>query len=229
MKELKKDDGVETMTQTRHILGMTVALATALVVFTAPSHAQITQRQGTTPNTAKPTPTPPPPVAPSYIIGADDVLMVTVWRAPEVSGEVKVRPDGKITLSMGNDIQASGLTTEQLKAAVAAELKRFYNEPDVFIQVKQINSRLVFISGEGINKPGAYPLTGPLTVTQLITIAGGLTEFAHKKDMMLLSATLMDKSGQPLSWRINYEEIEHGKNLSKNNVQLRPGDQLIVR
>jgi polysaccharide export outer membrane protein len=99
----------------------------------------------------------------------------------------------------------------------------------VFIQVKQINSRLVFISGEGINKPGAYPLTGPLTVTQLITIAGGLTEFAHKKDMMLLSATLMDKSGQPLSWRINYEEIEHGKNLSKNNVQLRPGDQLIVR
>jgi polysaccharide export outer membrane protein len=217
------------MTQTRRILGTTTALAIAvLIAFAAPSLAQVTQRQGT-PDSLKPKPTPPPAVMPAYIIGPDDVLMVTVWRAPEVSGEVRVRPDGKITLSMGNDIVASGLTTEQLKAAVITEMKRFYTEPDVFIQVKEIHSRMVFISGEGISKPGAYSLTGPMTVTQLITIAGGLTEFAHKKDMMLISATLMAKDGQPLSWKINYEDIEKGRNLSKYNVQLRPGDQLIVK
>jgi polysaccharide export outer membrane protein len=218
------------MTQTNRILGVTMALAMAALVFSAvPLRGQIVQKQTGTPNTAKPTPTPPPAAAPSYIIGPDDVLAVTVWRAPEVSGEVTVRPDGKITLSMGNDIQASGLTTEQLKAGVATELKRFYTEPDVFIQVKAIKSRMVYVLGEGINKPGAYPLTGPMTVVQLITIAGGLTEFAHKKDMMLISTSLVDAKGQPLSWKINFEKIEKGEDVAKYNVQLRPGDQLIVR
>jgi len=217
------------MTKTTRILGVTTALVMAALVCSAvPSLAQITQKPTGT-STAKPTPTPPPPVAPSYIIGTDDILAVTVWRAPEVSGDVKVRPDGKITLSMGNDIQASGLTTEQLKGAIVTELKRFYNEPDVFIQVKEIRSRIVYVMGEGIAKPGAYPLTGPMTVTQLITIAGGLTEFAHKKEMMLISTTLLDSKGQPLSWKINFEKIEKGVDVAKNNVQLRPGDQLIVR
>jgi polysaccharide export outer membrane protein len=115
-----------------------------------------------------------------------------------------------------------------LKAKVTDELKRFYEQPDVFIQVKQINSRRVFITGS-VGKPGPYALTGPMTVVQLISMAGGLLEFADAKNIMLISATLKAKDGQPLTYRINYEDLVKGRNVAKNNVELRPGDQLIVK
>ncbi len=215
---------------TKQTIGIVSSIALACVASASLASAQvITQRPGVPANIADKMPkTPPPKPAPSYTIGPDDVLVVTVWRAPEVSGEVKVRPDGKITLSLGNDIVASGLTTEELKDKVATELKPFYTDtPTVFIQVKEINSRNVFITG-AVNKPGVYPLMGPMTVSQLITLAGGLLEYADRKNIMLLSATLKDK-GQPLAYKINYDDISKGKNLAKYNIELRPGDQVIVR
>jgi polysaccharide export outer membrane protein len=205
-----------------------IAVTLAAFVPTSAQTAQTAPKQAS--STAKPKPTPPPAPKPNYVIGVNDLLTVIVWRAPELSGDVRVRPDGKITLSAGNDIQASGLTTEELKASVIAEVKKCcYADPDVIIQSKEILSRIVYIQGEGIAKPGAYPLTGPMSIVQAVTIAGGFTEFAHKKEMMLLSGSLLNKDGSQVSWKINYDDIEHGRNLAKYNIQLSPGDTLIVK
>ena len=190
--------------------------------------------QSSTPRPAlissKPTPPPPPTPDPSYIVGVDDVLTVSVWNEKNFSGDITVRPDGKITPpGVGNDILAAGLTVEQLKAKIIEELKgKYFESPDVSVALKMMNSRRVYITGS-VAKPGPYLLTGPMTVLQLITHAGGLLEFAKKKEIMLISATLKNKDGSPLSYKINYEEIMKGKNLAKNNIELRPGDQVIVK
>ena len=179
---------------------------------------------------SKPTPPPPPTPDPTYVVGVDDVLTVSVWNEKNFSGDITVRPDGKITPpGVGNDILAAGLTVEQLKAKITEELKgKYFESPDVSLALKTMNSRRVYITGS-VNKPGPYLLTGPMTVLQLITHAGGLQEFADKKNIMLISATLKNKDGSPLSYKINYEEIMKGKNLAKNNIELRPGDQVIVK
>lgn len=173
---------------------------------------------------------PPPSPAPSYIIGPEDILTVSVWNEKNVSGDMIVRPDGKVTLpGVGNDIMASGLTVDELKAKVVEELKtKYFESPDVSIQVREIRSRRVYITG-AVNKPGVYALIGPMNVNQLITTAGGLLEFADKKNITLISATLKAKDGSAATFRINYEELRQGKNLAKNNMELRPGDQLIVK
>lgn len=217
---------------------LTVAAAVMAVATVSAAQTTSPRPAGATPQSAaatpKPTPTPrnAPPAAPSpnYIIGPDDVLTVTVWREKDVSGDVVVRPDGKVTLpGVGNDIMAAGLTVDELKARAVDELKKFYEEPNVSIQVRQINSRRVYITGS-VNKPGTYPLTGPMNVVQLIALAGGLQEFAKRGDIRLISATIKDpKTGAAMSYRINYDDLVKGKNLAKNNIELRPGDQVIVR
>jgi polysaccharide export outer membrane protein len=215
------------MTKTFAILP---ALAMAAMLTSSSAFAQFPPPPRPAPTPSK-TPTVPPPAAPapSYIIGADDELVINVWNEPKVSGPVIVRPDGKITLPVGKDIVAAGLTTEELKAKVVEELKKgYFQDPDVVVVVKKINSRIVFVVGE-VNKPGPYALTGPMTVLQLITVAGGPTEFADKKNMILISATLKAKDGSPMSWKINYDDMSKGKNLAKYNIELRPGDQLIVK
>ena len=219
------------MTFNRRIKSLPVAIAalTSLVWATNLAAQVITQRPGVPAGVENKLPVPPPPAPlPNYVIGPDDVLTVTVWREADVSGEVIVRPDGKITMKIGDDIVASGLTTDQLKEKVTTELKRFFDDPTVFIQVKAINSRRVYITG-AVNRQGFYPLSGPMTILQLIAAAGGLEEFADKKNIMLISATLKDRNGQPLTYRINYDDLMNGKNVAKNNIELRPGDQVIVK
>jgi polysaccharide export outer membrane protein len=215
----------------RQIIRIAVGLVLVMTVSASVASAQVTQPQGTSAPAAKKQPTPPPAAPPpNYVIGADDVLTISVWKEDQASGDVVVRPDGKITLRMGDDITAIGLTIDELKAKVIQELKKFYEEPipAVTVQLKALNSRRVFITG-AVNKPGAYPLTGPMTVLQLITTAGGLLEFADKKNIMLWSGSLKDSKGQQLSYKINYEDLSKGKNPAKNNIELRPGDTVIVR
>ena len=118
----------------------------------------------------------PPPVenpAASYIIGPDDVLSVLFWRDKDMSYDVVVRPDGKISLPLVNDIQAGGLTPSQLRDNVNTIARRYVEEPSVTVVVKQINSRKLFITGQ-VEKPGPYPMTGRTTALQLIAMAGGL-------------------------------------------------------
>jgi len=163
----------------------------------------------------------PPP--PDYIIGADDILHVDFWGDETVSGDVVVRPDGKISVRLLNDIQAAGLTPVELCVAITEAARKYLEQPVVSVTVKQINSRKVYIVGM-IGKPGPYNTTGPLTVLQLIAMAGGLHEFADKKNILVLRT----EAGKTLHYTVNYEDLSKGRNLGQN-IELKPGDTVIVR
>jgi polysaccharide export outer membrane protein len=177
------------------------------------------------------TPTPPaaaPQAVPpaDYTIGADDVLVVMFRREKDMSAEVMVRPDGKITLPLINDLQVAGLTTDQLRAKVTEEAKRFVEDPSVTVMVKQINSRKVFITGQ-VGRAGPYPVGDHMTVMQLISMAGGLTEYAKKKDIVILREAAAKPGSKPTTFRFNYDDIQKLKNLA-SNIELKPGDTVIV-
>jgi polysaccharide export outer membrane protein len=167
--------------------------------------------------------TPAAVVPPGYVIGVDDVLAVLFWREKDLSGDVVVRPDGKITLPLLNDVQAAGLTPEDLRAALTTAAAKYVAEPNVTVVVRQINSRRVFITGQ-IAKPGPYPVTPGLTVMQLIALAGGLTEFADSKNIIIMRT----ENGKPLAYRFNYKEVLDRKKLQQN-IELKPGDTVVVK
>jgi polysaccharide export outer membrane protein len=159
---------------------------------------------------------------PEYTIGADDVLSVIFWRDKELTSDVTVRPDGKISLPLLNDVQASGLTPAQLKDRIVEESKKYVEDPNVTVVVKDIKSRKVFITGE-VRKPGPYPLTGTTTVLQMISIAGGLADFAKPEKITIVRT----ENGKPVSFRFNYKEVLDGKKLAQN-IELRPGDTIVI-
>jgi len=157
-----------------------------------------------------------------YVIGADDVLAVLFWREKDLSADVAVRPDGKITLPLLNDVEAAGLTPEQLRDRLSKAASQYVEDPNVTVVVKAINSRKVFITGN-IAKPGPYPLSGPTTVLQLLAMAGGVHEFA-KIDRILIMRT---ENGKPVAHKFNYKDVAEGKKLSQN-IELQPGDTVVV-
>lgn len=157
-----------------------------------------------------------------YVIGPDDVLAVVFWREKDMSADVTVRPDGKITLPLVNDLQASGLTPEQLRDELSKAAAKYIEVPTVTVVVKAINSRKVFITGQ-IGKQGSYPLLGPTTVMQMIATAGGVHEFADTKNITILRT----ENGRQVAIRFNYNDVRKGKNL-KQNIELKPGDTIIV-
>jgi len=156
------------------------------------------------------------------VIGSEDVLEVKFWKDATLSREVVVRPDGKIALELLSELQAAGLTPQELQSAILKEAEKKMVEPNVTVIVKQINSRRVFITGM-VEKPGVYPITSSMTVLQLISIAGGLKEFAKKKDIVVMR---QDK-GAPLAYPFNYDDILKGRRLAQN-ILLKPGDTVVV-
>jgi polysaccharide biosynthesis/export protein len=158
-----------------------------------------------------------------YAIGPDDVLTVVVWREKDLSGDVVVRPDGRITLPLVGDLEARGLTPEALRQRINQAMTKYVAEPSVTVIVKQINSRKVFITGQ-VAKPGAFSLTKPTTVLQLISMAGGLLEFAKGKDIVIARS---DVNGQQAALPFNYKDVLKGKKLDQNII-LRPGDTVLV-
>jgi polysaccharide biosynthesis/export protein len=157
-----------------------------------------------------------------FVIGPDDVLGILFWRDEALSGDVVVRPDGKISIPLMNEIVVAGLTPEQLRVKLLEEAKRFVEEPNVTIVVRQINSRKVFVTGQ-VTRPNAYPLTSPTTVLQIIAIAGGLTEFADGKKITILRT----ESGKTVSLKFNYDDVRKGKKLEQN-ILLKAGDTVVV-
>lgn len=157
-----------------------------------------------------------------YLIGPDDVLGVVFWELPNHGGDVIVRPDGKITLPLLNDVQAAGLTPEQLRESIAAASAKYIRDPNVSVVVKQINSLKVYVTGQ-VTKPGTYPLTSPTTVLQVLALAGGVTDFA-KKDKIVVMRT---EGGQTRSYKFNYKDVIQGKKLEQNIV-LKPGDTVVI-
>lgn len=157
-----------------------------------------------------------------YVIGPEDVLNVVFWRNQEMSGDFVVRPDGQISMPLLNDVAAAGLTPDQLREVVTKAATRFLEDPSVTVVVKAINSRKVHITGM-VQKPGAYPMMSSTTVLQLISIAGGLHEFADSKKILIVRT----EDGRQLAYKFNYKDVSQGKNL-KQNIELKPGDTVIV-
>jgi polysaccharide export outer membrane protein len=208
-------------------ISMILRVVAVAAAFALPAAAQTAQPQAVqhdaagSPAAAEKVPegiTPPS----DYLIGPDDHLTVMFWREKDLSADVIVRPDGKISLPLLNDVQAAGLTPEQLREKVTDEAKRYVEDPVATVVVRQINSRKVFITGQ-VEKPGPYPLTAPTTVLQLISTAGGLKEYA-KRDKIVIMRT---ENGKQTSLRFNYDQVIDRKNL-KQNVELKPGDTVLV-
>lgn len=159
---------------------------------------------------------------PSYVIGAQDVLAVDVWKERELTRTVEVRPDGKISLPLLNDIQAAGLTPMQLAANITTGLKKFVTDPQVTVIVTKINSQRVYIIGE-VTRPGAYPLLPGMDVLQALASAGGFTMFANTKKIYVLR----EQDGKQERFPFNYKDVVKGKHTAQNIV-LRAGDQIVV-
>ena len=178
--------------------------------------------------TAAPAPSAPSAAAPGvsvpldYLIGPEDVLGVVFWRDTDMSGDVTVRPDGRITLPLIGDLQAAGSRPDMLREQIQKAADKYLSDANVTVVVRQINSRKVFITGE-VTTPGAYPLVGPRTVMQLIALAGGLTEYADSKSISVMRT----ENGQPKSFKFNYRDVSRGRNLEQN-ILLQPGDTVVV-
>ncbi len=164
-----------------------------------------------------------PALPPGYVIGADDVLAIVFWRDADMSAEVVVRPDGKISLPLLKDIDAAGQTPEQLVAALEKAASKYLAEPNATVIVKEIRSRRVFIVGEVV-RPGTIPLSGEMNVLQVIAAAGGLTEYAKKSSI----AVVRKENGRERRFKFNYNEVIKGKK-PQQNIVLRPGDTVVVR
>lgn len=157
-----------------------------------------------------------------YVIGPEDQLAILFWRDKDLSAEVAVRPDGRITLPLLNDIVAAGLTPDELRERIQQAASRYVEGPNATVVVKQINSRKVFVTGK-VAKPGTYPLMGPTTVLQMIAMAGGLMDFA-KSDRIVVMRTL---AGNTETFKFNYKDVSKSKNLQQN-IALKPGDTILV-
>lgn len=159
---------------------------------------------------------------PNYVIGPQDVLDIDVWKEPELTRSVPVRPDGKISLPLLNDIQAAGLTPTKLADEITAGLKKFVTDPQVTVIVSAINSQRVYILGE-VTRPGAYPLLPDMTVLQALSSAGGFTQFANTKKIYVLR----DDNGKQQKLPFNYKDVINGK-AQQQNIVLKAGDTVVV-
>lgn len=154
----------------------------------------------------------------TYIIGAEDILQIRVWREPDLSGPVGVRPDGMISLPLLGDMKAGGLTPEKLAELIKAGYTKYVTEPEVMVSVAAVNSKKYFISGE-VQRPGSYPLVVPTKVSQALAIAGGFRDWANTKEILILRG--------PKRYKFNYRDFTRGKSLAQD-ILLESGDHIIV-
>ena len=167
-------------------------------------------------------PGPVVPVEAGFTIGPEDVLGVLVWREPDVSGDVTVRPDGMVTLPLIREVKAAGLTPNELADRIQQSIREFITDAAVTVVVRQMNSRRVFITGE-VARPGAYPLLSTMTVLQLIAVAGGLNEYAESKNISIMRI----EAGKTRTMPFDYKNVASGKK-AEQNIALKPGDTVVV-
>lgn len=158
---------------------------------------------------------------PRYVIGPEDTLNINVWKEQELTGPVPVRPDGKISLPLLNDVQAAGLTPMQLANNISEQLKKFISEPRVTVTVTNIQSKRVFMVGQ--LKAGAFPLLPDMTVLQALSAAGCCSEFANTKKIYVLRT----ENGKQVKYPFNFKEALKG-NHPEQNILLKPGDTIVV-
>jgi polysaccharide biosynthesis/export protein len=197
-------------------LGTVTALA---IIFAASAFAA--QAQKNDGSKSAPAPTPATTDA-GYIIGAQDVLSIDVWKNQEVSRSVPVRPDGKISLPLLNDVQAAGLTPMQLQTNLRDALKKFMSDPQVTVIVTQINSQRIYVLGE-VAHPGAFLMLPHMNVLQALSTAGGFSQFAKESGVYVLRT----ENGKQVTLPFNYKEVVRGKRADQN-IELKPGDTVVV-
>jgi polysaccharide biosynthesis/export protein len=165
----------------------------------------------------------PAPAREAYLIGEGDALQLFVWKEPELTRDVTVRLDGKITIPLIGDVQAVGRTPEQLGQEIAVGLKRFLAAPQVTLTVREANGSKFYVIGR-VARPGVFPLAGTTTVLQALALSGGLAEFAKAERILVVRK----ERGTETLIRVDYKKIEAGAEMSQNNVVLRPGDTIVV-
>ena len=160
---------------------------------------------------------------PNYVIGSQDVLDISVWKEAELTRVVPVRPDGKISLPLLNDVQAAGLTPMQLAESITTSLKKFVTDPQVTVIVTEINSQRVYILGEVV-RAGAYPLLPGMTVLQALSSAGGFTPFANRKKIYVMR----EENGKAEKLPFNYKAAVSGNGQNQSMMQVKAGDTIVV-
>jgi len=156
-----------------------------------------------------------------YVIGADDTLRISVWKEPDLSETLPVRPDGKISMPLLNDVTAAGLTPLQLKDSLTEKLKKYIADPRVTVVVTAMNSRRIFVTGE-VAHTGPMALLPHMTMLQALAQAG-FTQFANLKAIYLLRT----ENGKQEKYPFNYKEVIKG-NHPEQNIALKPGDTVVV-
>jgi polysaccharide biosynthesis/export protein len=200
--------------------GLLLLIASATL---AGSLAAQTTPQPKSANTTAGKPVVPQSLPKDYVIGAEDVLSVVFWNAKELSAEVLVRPDGKISLPLLNDLPAAGMTPEQLADSIAKIGTKFVRDSGATVIVKEIHSRKVYVIGE-VARPGPLQLGSDMNVVHAIGEAGGFLEGAKKGDVVIVR----NESGQERRYKFNYNDVVKGKNVEQN-IRLLPGDTILVR
>ena len=203
------------MTQNIHrgwlVCLLTLGLPTLSAAQSAPPAAAAADKQPSLPS--------------DYVIGVEDVLGVVFWREQDksLSTDVVVRPDGKISVPMLNDIVAAGMTPEQLAAAVQQAASKYIRDAAATVIVREIRSRKVFVIGE-VNRPGTVQIGNQMTVLQVIAEAGGFLETAKKGDVVIVRK---EASGER-RFKFNYNDVVRGKKPEQNIIMV-PGDIVLVR
>jgi len=160
-------------------------------------------------------------VTPEYVIGPEDVLHIAVWKEADLTATLPVRPDGKISLPLLNDVQAAGLTPKQLADSVTEKLKKYIADPRVTVVVTAINSKRIYLVGEVLHA-GATPMLPNMTVLQALSSAG-LNQFANTKRIYVLRT----ENGKQQKMPVNYRKLVKGEQIEQNYV-LQPGDTIVV-
>src|SRR5579871_330583 len=156
-----------------------------------------------------------------YVIGADDTIRVSVWKEPDMNVTLPVRPDGKISMPLLDDVQAAGMTPMELAASIKEKLKKYISDPRVTVVVTAMNSQRIYVLGE-VTHTGAMPLLPHMTVLQALSSAG-FTQFANLKSIYLLRT----ENGQQTKIRFNYKDAVKGRD-PQQNIVLKPGDTIVV-
>lgn len=154
-----------------------------------------------------------------YVLGAEDVIYIKTWREADFSFPAYVRPDGKISVNLIGDVQAAGLTPQQLTTDLKEKFGKYLNNPDVTVFVTDVRSKKYYVDGE-MTRTGAFPLVTPTTILEALSIAGGFKDFANKKNIKILRGAK--------TFKFNYNEVTKGKKMEQN-INVENGDHIIVR
>ena len=157
-----------------------------------------------------------------FFLGPQDILEISVWKNEALTRQVVVRPDGKISFPLINDVQAAGRTVEELREVIREKIERYVPDAPVTVMVVELGSPVIYVVGK-VAKPGLYLAGKPIRVMQALAMAGGTTRFADKGDILVLR----EEAGEQTVFKFDYEAVAQGENLSQNIV-LKPNDTVVV-